>query len=163
VPGLGSLENSLQTGNVAADERALHSDCPFAHDTGQARAAGRCARAGRTVRGPQAPVAGAAAEAKARTSVDIMGSSALRFVLALVVAELANEGIDCAATFELPAVSRNLGSPQIPIALYLQAPGKARAEGPLGAADCRRGRDETPKSQVRVSENRSADFVCVWR
>jgi hypothetical protein len=44
-----------------------------------------------------------------------------------------------------------------------KAPSKAGAEGPLGRAYCRRGGDEAPKSELRRSENRSADFVCLRR
>src|SRR5437867_3773326 len=97
-----------------------------------------------------------------RTPADPMGSSVLRSV-ALVVAESANEGFDSAVTFDFRAVSRSLGPLQVPIALYLQAPRKTGAEMSLGGAHCRRGGDETPKSEVRVSENRPADFVCVRR
>ena len=118
---------------------------------------------GRAIPGPPTSVVGAAAKAKARTLADPVGSSVLRSVLALAVAQSNNEGFDCAATVDRRAVPPSLGPPQIPTALCLQAPDKAGVEGPLGGAYCCRACDETGKSQIRLSEDRSTDFVCFRR
>ena len=118
---------------MTAYERVVCSDRLHAPNLGPARATWWCAVGGRAVPRSQAPVVGAAADAKTRTPVICMGSSIFRAVFTLVVAESANESCDRFATFELRSVPPSFGPLQVPIALCLQGC-KALREGKAGSA-----------------------------
>lgn len=70
---------------------------------------------------------------------DTVGSSVLRSMLDLAIAESPQKGFNCPMAFDLPAFSRSLGLMRIPTPLFLQTTSKAGAKGSVRATHHRCG------------------------